>query len=89
MEQVFQKMVDMEHTFHILPYDVKYASQSSEGPRRQLADLYRSGAIEAIYDRWFMRPSPPRDQILNFPMGAAMQRAIAQPTDSPTPGADT
>jgi glutamate/aspartate transport system substrate-binding protein len=54
---------------------------------RTLTELFQSGEIKAIYDRWFLKPIPPRSQVLNFPMGAALQRAIAQPTDSPDPTA--
>ena len=50
-----------------------------------LVGIYRSGEINRIYDRWFMKPIPPRNVTLNFPMGAALKRVIAQPTDSYKP----
>jgi glutamate/aspartate transport system substrate-binding protein len=50
-----------------------------------LVDLFRSGEINGIYDRWFMKPIPPKNITLNFPMGAALKNAIAKPTDSADP----
>jgi glutamate/aspartate transport system substrate-binding protein len=50
-----------------------------------LAGLYRSGEIRAIYRRWFESPIAPRGINLKLPMSAALQRAIASPTDNPDP----
>jgi glutamate/aspartate transport system substrate-binding protein len=50
-----------------------------------LVDLFRSSEINRIYDRWFMKPIPPKNITLNFPMGAALKNAIAKPTDSADP----
>jgi glutamate/aspartate transport system substrate-binding protein len=46
---------------------------------------YRSGAINAIYDKWFLRPIPPKGLVLNVPMSAAFKKVIASPTDSGDP----
>ena len=59
---------------------------------KRLADdaivaLYRSGDIRAIYRRWFESPVPPRGDNLRLPMSPALERAIAQPTDSGDPAA--
>jgi glutamate/aspartate transport system substrate-binding protein len=50
-----------------------------------LVQLFRSGEINRIYERWFLRPIPPKNIVLNFPMGAALKKAIAKPTDSAEP----
>jgi glutamate/aspartate transport system substrate-binding protein len=50
-----------------------------------IAELFRSGEINAIYERWFMKPIPPKGITLNFPLGAALKKAIAKPTDSADP----
>jgi glutamate/aspartate transport system substrate-binding protein len=50
-----------------------------------LADLYRSGEIQAIYRKWFQSPIPPKGINLQLPMSEALKRAIAHPTDSPDP----
>jgi glutamate/aspartate transport system substrate-binding protein len=50
-----------------------------------LAELFRSGEINAIYERWFMKPIPPKGITLNFPVGASLKKAIAKPTDSADP----
>ena len=46
---------------------------------------YKSGAINAIYDKWFLKPIPPKGINLNVPMGAAFKKVVANPTDSGDP----
>ena len=52
---------------------------------RTLVQYYKSGAIQATYDKWFSKPIPPKGVTLNFPMSAALKKAYANPTDSPDP----
>src|SRR5712691_12333522 len=35
---------------------------------------YKSGAINAIYDKWFLKPIPPKGINLNVPMSAAFKK---------------
>jgi glutamate/aspartate transport system substrate-binding protein len=46
---------------------------------------YKSGAINAIYEKWFLRPIPPKGINLNVPMSAAFKKVVANPTDSGDP----
>jgi glutamate/aspartate transport system substrate-binding protein len=46
---------------------------------------YRSGAINAIYDKWFLKPIPPKGLNLNVPMSDSFKKVIASPTDSGDP----
>src|SRR5256712_8379604 len=46
---------------------------------------YKSGAINAIYDKWFLKPIPPKNINLNVPMSNAFKKVIANPTDSGDP----
>jgi glutamate/aspartate transport system substrate-binding protein len=48
-------------------------------------NLYKTGRINAIYDKWFMKPVPPRNVNLNVPMSAAFKKVVANPTDSGNP----
>jgi len=50
-----------------------------------LRGLFASGEIQRIYDKWFVRPIPPHNVVLNFPMGAQLARVIAKPSDSGDP----
>jgi glutamate/aspartate transport system substrate-binding protein len=50
-----------------------------------MIETYRSGAINAIYDKWFLKPIPPKGINLNVPMSAAFKKVIASPTDSGDP----
>src|SRR3954452_18414654 len=38
-----------------------------------MTNLYKSGQINAIYDKWFQKPIPPRGINLNLPMGDAFK----------------
>jgi len=49
------------------------------------ADLYKSGAIKPIYEKWFQKPVPPKGINLNVPMGDALKKAFANPTSSGDP----
>jgi glutamate/aspartate transport system substrate-binding protein len=46
---------------------------------------YKSGAINAIYDKWFLKPIPPKGINLNVPMSDSFKKVIASPTDSGDP----
>ena len=48
-----------------------------------LADLYQSGEISDIYQRWFEQPIPPNNLNLQFPMTAELKHIIANPTSDP------
>lgn len=52
---------------------------------RVLTGLYRSGEISRIYDRWFHQPIASRGLQLDLPMGEALRKVIARPTDSADP----
>jgi glutamate/aspartate transport system substrate-binding protein len=49
------------------------------------AQLYTSGRINAIYDKWFMKPIPPRNITLHVPMSSELKRVFAKPTHSGDP----
>jgi glutamate/aspartate transport system substrate-binding protein len=46
-------------------------------------ELMQSGAINALYDKWFMNPIPPSGINLNLPMPPSLEAAIEQPNDRP------
>jgi glutamate/aspartate transport system substrate-binding protein len=50
-----------------------------------MVNTYKSGAINAIYDKWFMKPVPPKGINLNLPMSEQFKKVIAKPTDSGDP----
>ncbi|WCS25709.1 amino acid ABC transporter substrate-binding protein [Methylobacterium sp. NMS14P] len=52
-----------------------------------LASIFKGPRIAELYDRWFTKPIPPHGINLDFPMGAALKRVFAQPSDSPDPDA--
>lgn len=52
-----------------------------------IAGLYKSGQINPIYEKWFLKPIPPKGLNLNVPMSAQFKRVIAKPTDSGDPNA--
>ena len=50
-----------------------------------MRNIYKSGAINAIYEKWFLKPVPPKGINLNVPMSAVFKKVIANPTDSGKP----
>src|SRR5207253_10894162 len=46
---------------------------------------YRSGAINGIYENWFLKPIPPKGLNLNVPMSESFKKVVASPTDSGDP----
>jgi glutamate/aspartate transport system substrate-binding protein len=51
----------------------------------EMTATYKSGAINAIYDKWFLKPIPPKGINLNVPMSPAFKKVVASPTDSGDP----
>jgi glutamate/aspartate transport system substrate-binding protein len=52
-----------------------------------VAGIYKSGEINKIYDKWFLKPIPPKGINLNVPMGESFKKVVAKPTDSGDPAA--
>jgi glutamate/aspartate transport system substrate-binding protein len=52
-----------------------------------MTTIYKGGDINAIYDKWFAKPIPPKGINLNVPMSAAFKKVVANPTDSGDPAA--
>ncbi len=50
-----------------------------------MTGIYKSGAINAIYAKWFQAPVPPKGINLNVPMSASFKKVVANPTDSGDP----
>jgi len=54
---------------------------------RAISEVYKSGQINALYEKWFQKPIPPKGINFNLPMSAAFKKLVAKPTDSPDPKA--
>ena len=50
-----------------------------------MTNIYKSGAINAIYDQWFLKAIPPKGINLNVPMSASFKKVVANPTDTGDP----
>jgi glutamate/aspartate transport system substrate-binding protein len=77
-----------EETLSVEPYGI--ALTRDDPAFKKLVDevivgLFRSGEINAIYRRWFESPIPPHGLNLRLPMSRALQRVIAEPSDSSDP----
>jgi glutamate/aspartate transport system substrate-binding protein len=53
----------------------------------EMTRIYKSGEINAIYDKWFLKPVPPKGLNLNVPMSEPFKKVVANPTDSGDPAA--
>src|SRR5882672_10136510 len=49
--------------------------------------IYKSGQINAIYEKWFLKAIPPKGINLNIPMSDQFKKVVANPTDSGDPAA--
>ena len=54
---------------------------------RAMQNVYKSGQIRAIYEKWFQKAVPPKGVNLRLPMSAAFAKVVAKPTDSGDPKA--
>jgi glutamate/aspartate transport system substrate-binding protein len=50
-----------------------------------VTQLYKSGQINPIYEKWFQKPVPPKGVNLNVPMSTQFKKVVASPTDSGDP----
>ena len=50
-----------------------------------MTGVYKSGEISRIYDKWFLKPVPPKGVNLNVPMGPSFKKVVGKPTDSGDP----
>jgi glutamate/aspartate transport system substrate-binding protein len=51
----------------------------------EMTRIYKSGEINAIYDKWFTKPIPPKGVNLNLPMSEPFKKVVANPTSSGDP----
>ena len=54
---------------------------------RAMQNVYKSGQINAIYEKWFQKPVPHKGVNLQLPMPEAFKKVVAKPTDSGDPKA--
>ncbi len=47
--------------------------------------IYKSGELTKIYEKWFLKPIPPKSINLNVPMSQLFKNVVASPTDSGDP----
>jgi len=52
---------------------------------KAMRQIFTSGQINAIYEKWFQHPVPPKGINLNLPMPPALKKVVAHPTDSGDP----
>ena len=52
-----------------------------------MTNIYKSGQINAVYEKWFQKPIPPKGLNLNIPMSDQFKKVVANPTDSGDPAA--
>ena len=45
--------------------------------------MMKSGEVDKIYDKWFLKPIPPRSVSVNMAMTPSLKNAIANPNDKP------
>lgn len=67
------------------PYGIMLPKNDPEFKKiadQAIVELFRSGEINQIYQKWFLMPIAPNKIQLQLPMSAVLRRVIANPTDS-------
>jgi glutamate/aspartate transport system substrate-binding protein len=70
------------------PYGIMLRKDDAEFKKvvdAAMTNLYKSGEINKIYDKWFQKPVPPKGINLNVPMSAQFKNVVAKPTSSGDP----
>jgi glutamate/aspartate transport system substrate-binding protein len=74
--------------YTVEPYGIML--RRDDAPFKKVVDgavrrLYKSGEIKKTYEKWFLKPIPPKGVNLNVPMSAQFRKVVANPTDSGDP----
>ncbi|CCF00961.1 putative ABC transporter substrate-binding protein (plasmid) [Sinorhizobium fredii HH103] len=75
----------VEGGFGNIPYALMFSKGDAEFKQLvdgALSEKMASGEFTKLYDKWFTQPIPPRNENLEFPMGAALKERVAKPSDS-------
>jgi glutamate/aspartate transport system substrate-binding protein len=48
-----------------------------------LRKAFKDGEINKLYDKWFLKPIPPKNVAVNLPMGHVLQELVKNPNDKP------
>ena len=51
--------------------------------------LVRSGDLAKLYDKWFLKPIPPRNTVIGLPMSESLKIALLTPNDDPAEAYET
>jgi glutamate/aspartate transport system substrate-binding protein len=54
---------------------------------RAMQNVYKSGQINAIWEKWFLKPVPPKGINMHLAMPEVFKKVVAKPTDSGDPKA--
>ena len=73
-----------------LPEPYGIMMRKDDAPFKKVVDnamsqIYKSGEINKIYEKWFQKPVPPKGINLNVPMSPVFKNVVAKPTDSGDP----
>ena len=59
--------------------DARFKAAVDDAIKRMMS----SGELEQIYTKWFLRPIPPRNAVINISMSDSLRAAFAKPGDDP------
>jgi glutamate/aspartate transport system substrate-binding protein len=48
-----------------------------------IGEAIASGALEKLYNKWFLAPIPPRNAVINIPLSESLKAALLAPNDRP------
>jgi len=77
-----------DHALSVEPYGIMVRKDDPAYKKvvdAAMIEIYKSGAINGIYEKWFLKSIPPKGINLNVPMSTQLKKVIAHPTDSGRP----
>jgi len=48
-----------------------------------ISEMMKSGALAKLYEKWFLKPIPPKNTSVNLPMGTSLKALFKEPNDKP------
>ncbi len=77
-----------DEALSVEPY--AFMMRKDDAPFKALVDdalskYFVSPEYQTTYEKWFMKPIPPRGNALNMPISAALKKVLSAPTDSADP----
>ena len=80
--EIAKRLCDFADALSVEPYGIMLRKDDPAFKKvvdAAMVAIYRSGEINNIYNKWFLRPIPPKNINLNVPISPALEKVFASP----------